>query len=377
MHLATKAVRASQNPDPVTGSIIMPIHPSVNFQFQQLAQPGEFEYSRASHPTRSVLEKCLAELENAQHGLAFSSGMSAIDCVLSILRPGDQILSCPEIYGGTHRLFEQFYRPRGIDIAYAQSGQTEHFAKKITPQTRLIWLESPSNPLLKILDIQAICEVAQAANIPVAVDNTFLTPCFQNPLALGATVVVHSTTKYLSGHSDVLGGAILTNDTLLHEQFHLYQKSVGAVPGPFEAWLTLRGIKTLSIRMRQHQHNALEIAHFLKQHPSISEVIYPGLPEHPHHSIALRQMQGFGGMVSIELKKGYAGVAELIPKLQLFLFAESLGGVESLISHPATMSHGALTPSQLETLGIRPGHLRLSVGIEDSRDLIAELDRVL
>lgn len=377
MLLATKAVRAAQPADAGTGAVITPIHPSVNFTFGDLAEPGSFEYSRGGNPTRAVLETCIAELENARFGLAFSSGMAAIDCALSVLRPGDQIISCCEIYGGTWRLFEQFYRPRGIDIRYAKTNHPDDFAALLTPRTRMIWLETPSNPLLKLLDIAAISAVAESAGVKVVVDNTFLTPCFQQPLALGAHIVVHSTTKYLGGHSDVLGGALVLNDPEWFAQYQLYQKSVGAVPGPFEAWLTLRGIKTLALRMRQHEINAHEIARFLKQHPAVTEVIYPGLPDHPQYALAQRQMSGFGGMVTIELKGGQEAVKRVVKQLRLFFFAESLGGVESLISHPATMSHGALSADQQARLGIREGHLRFSVGIEDSRDLIDELERVL
>jgi cystathionine gamma-lyase len=377
MRFATKAIRVGQDPDPATGSIIVPIYQTVNFVFDDIGKPHNFEYSRSANPTRTALEQCLASLEEARFGLTFGSGMAAEDAVLSILRPGDHVVSSENIYGGTFRIFEKVYGPRGVTFTYVDATNPAAFASACNPHTKLIWVETPANPLLQLTDIRVVAAVCKPRDIPLVVDNTFASPYFQQPLTLGADVVVHSTTKYISGHSDVIGGAVLTSDTRLHDAFRFHQNSVGAVPGPFDCWLSLRGLKTLAVRMRQHEQNALAVAQFLSRHPRVSQVIYPGLPNHPQHQLARAQMTGFGAIVSFQLDASRSQVTAFIKKLKLLLFAESLGGVESLVCHPATMSHATMTREQREQVGITDGTIRLSLGIEDADDLIEDLDQAL
>ncbi|MCL5269705.1 MAG: PLP-dependent aspartate aminotransferase family protein [bacterium] len=377
MQFATKAIRAGQAPEPATGAVIVPIHPSVTYAFKEIGRPAAFEYSRSANPTRTALETCLAALEGAAHGLAFGSGMAAIDAVLSILRPGDHVVAASQIYGGTHRLFETIYRPRGIGITYVDGDEADGFAQALRPTTRLVWVESPTNPLLQLVDIADVAAVTRPRAIPLVVDNTFPSPYFQQPLDLGADVVVHSTTKYIGGHSDVLGGAVLTGDANLHAAFQFYQNAAGAVLGPFDSWLTLRGVKTLAVRMRQHEANARAVAEFLAAHSRVRRTIYPGLASHPRHELARRQRTGYGAIVTFELDGGREAANEFVRRLRLFVFAESLGGVESLACHPATMSHASLTDAQRREAGITEGTIRLSVGIEDEGDLIADLTQAL
>jgi cystathionine beta-lyase/cystathionine gamma-synthase len=374
---ATKAIRAGQRPDPASGSVIVPIYQTVNFVFDDVGRPHGYEYSRSANPTRTALEECLASLEEARHGLAFSSGMAAVDAVLSLLRPGDHVVSSAAIYGGTYRLFEKVYAPRGVTFSYADGTRAEAFAAALRPTTKLIWIETPANPLLQLVDVGQVARIARAAGVLLVDDNTFPSPYFQRPLTQGADIVVHSTTKYISGHSDVIGGAVLVNDARLHEQIKFYQNAVGAVPGPQDCWLSLRGLKTLAVRMRQHEANARSIAEFLAGDHRVADVLYPGLASHPQHELARRQMDGFGAIVTFRLPGGTEQVRRFVRALKLFLFAESLGGVESLVSHPATMSHGALTPEERRRVGIADGALRLSVGIEDPDDLVADLDQAL
>lgn len=377
MRFATKAIRSGQPVDPATGSIIVPIYQTVNFIFDDIGRPHNFEYSRSDNPTRSALEQCLAALEEAEYGLAFSSGMAAVDAVLSLLRPGDHVVSSEHIYGGTFRLFEKVYVPRGVRFSYVDGTAPEAFAAALRPETRLVWIETPANPLLQLVDVEAVADISHSKGVKLVADNTFASPYFQRPLAQGADIVLHSTTKYISGHSDVIGGAVLTRDAQLFEQIRFYQNAAGAVPGPQDCWLSLRGLKTLAVRMRQHEANARRIAEFLAGDPRVEEVLYPGLPRHPQHELAKRQMDGFGAIVSFRLPGGQAQVRRFIKAVRLFLFAESLGGVESLVCHPATMSHGTLTPVERERIGIRDGTLRLSVGIEDADDLMEDLDQAL
>jgi cystathionine beta-lyase/cystathionine gamma-synthase len=377
MKFSTKAIRQGQEPDPTTGSIIVPIYQTANFVFDAVGQPRGYEYSRSANPTRTALERCLASLEEARFGLAFSSGMAAEDAVLSTLRPGDHVVASENLYGGTFRLFEQVWGPRQVTFTYVDGADPQTFERAIRPNTKLVWVETPANPLLQLVDLRAVAEVSHAAGVPLVVDNTFASPYFQRPLTLGASVVVHSTTKYVSGHSDVIGGAVLTSDEKLYEAIKFHQNAVGAVPGPQDCWLSLRGLKTLAVRMRQHEQNALAMAQFLSQHPKVREVIYPGLPSHPQHELAKSQMDGFGAIVTFRLDGGRADVAKLVKKLRVFLFAESLGGVESLACHPATMSHATMTPEERQRIGITEGTLRLSVGIEDVADLIEDLDQAL
>ncbi len=377
MRFATKAIRAGQPTDPATGSIIVPIYQTVNFVFDDIGRPHNYEYSRSANPTRTALEQCLASLEEAKHGLAFSSGMAAVDAVLSLLRAGDHVVSSENIYGGTFRLFEKVYVPRGIRFTYVDGTQTDAFAAAIRPQTRLVWIETPANPLLQLVDVRAVAQIAHAHGAKLVADNTFASPYFQRPLTQGADIVLHSTTKYISGHSDVIGGAVVTNDAALHEQIRFYQNAAGAVPGPQDCFLSLRGLKTLAVRMKQHESNAKRIAEFLSGHPKVESVLYPGLTSHPQHDLARAQMDGFGAIVTFRLPGGRDQVRKLIQTLKLFLFAESLGGVESLICHPATMSHGTLTHDERQRIGITDGTLRLSIGIEDPDDLVEDLNQGL
>jgi cystathionine gamma-synthase/cystathionine gamma-lyase len=303
--------------------------------------------------------------------------MAAVDAVLSILRPGDHVVSAEHIYGGTLRLFEKVYVPRGVTFTYVDGTKPDEFARAARPNTRLFWIETPANPLLQLVDVRAVAAIAHRQSAHLVADNTFASPFFQRPLTQGADIVLHSTTKYISGHSDVIGGAVLVSDPAVHESIRFYQNAAGAVPGPFDAWLSLRGVKTLAVRMRQHEANAIAVAHFLAAHPKVQRVLYPGLPSHPQHELAKRQMDGFGAIVAFRLPGGRASVEQFVAKLQLFVFAESLGGVESLACHPATMSHGCLSPEERVRAGIDEGDIRLSVGIEDAEDLIDDLRQAL
>jgi cystathionine beta-lyase/cystathionine gamma-synthase len=303
--------------------------------------------------------------------------MAAVDAVLSILRPGDHVVASCNIYGGTRRLFESVYRPRQIEFTYLDGGEADAFAAALTKRTKLAWIETPANPLLQLVDVAAVGAVCRSRGVSLVADNTFATPVFQRPLTQGADLVLHSTTKYVSGHSDVIGGAVLTNSEALHEAIRFYQNAVGAVPGPMDCWLSLRGLKTLAVRMKQHATNAGTIALFLSRHPAVTRVFYPGLASHPQHDLARRQMEGFGGMVTFQVAGGTQAVGRFVKALKVFLFAESLGGVESLVCHPATMSHATMRASEREQIGITDGTIRLSVGIEDVTDLLADLERGL
>jgi cystathionine beta-lyase/cystathionine gamma-synthase len=377
MHFATRAIREGQPPDPTSGAIIVPVYQTANFVFDDIGRPHNYEYSRSANPTRTALEQCLASLEEAQHGLAFGSGMAAVDAVLSLLRPGDHVVSAEHVYGGTYRLFEEVYISRGISFTYVAGWKTEAFAEAIRPNTKLVWIETPANPLLQLVDVRAVAKITHQHGAKLVADNTFSSPYFQRPLTQGADIVLHSTTKYVSGHSDVIGGAVLTNDPQVHEQVRFYQNAAGAVPGPWDSWLSLRGLKTLAIRMRQHEANAKAVAEFLSKHPKVRETIYPGLPIHPQHELAKEQMDGFGAIVTFRLHGENDQVRRFIKALKIWLFAESLGGVESLVCHPATMSHGTLTPQERLEVGITDGTIRLSVGIEEIEDLLEDLDRAL
>lgn len=381
MKFATRAIHMGQEADPATGATIVPVYQTTTFTQQAIGQHKGYEYARSKNPTRSALETCLASLENASHGLAFASGMAAISAVMSMFSAGEHVIAGDDLYGGSYRLFSRVFSRFGLQYSFVDAREPEQIAAAIQPNTRLIWLETPTNPLLRLCDIAAIAELAKAQTstqqLLVAVDNTFASPYFQQPLALGADLVVHSTTKYLGGHSDVIGGAVLTNNPELHSQLAFLQAAMGAVPGPHDAWLTLRGVKTLALRMQAHAQNALAIAHFLEQHPKISQVNYPGLQNHPQHALAQRQMSGFGGMISFEVKGGLAAGKRVAESTQLFALAESLGGVESLIGHPATMTHAAVPPEQRQAIGLNDGLIRLSVGIEDIEDLLSDLAQAL
>lgn len=353
------------------------------FQTSTYAQDGlgenkGYEYSRSGNPTRTALEQCLAALENGQYGLAFASGLAAENTLLSLLSAGDHLLSCDDLYGGTYRLFERVMKRYKVEASYLPArASVQDYEKAIRPNTRILWLETPTNPLLNLVDIRALAEMAHQHKLIVVVDNTFASPYFQQPLRLGADVVVHSTTKYINGHSDVIGGALILNDPDLYESLKFHQNAAGGVPGPFDSWLTLRGIKTLSVRMRQHAENAMSVARFLSEHARVEKVYYPGLPSHPDYELAKRQMSGFGGMVSFQLKGHYDDVARVVRRFEVFALAESLGGVESLVCHPTSMTHASIPREIRESRGLTDTLLRLSVGIEDVEDLLADLEQTL
>lgn len=373
---ATKAIHAGYRPDPATGAVNAPIYASSTFAQDGVGGlRGGFEYARTGNPTRSALETALAAVEGGTFGRAFSSGMAATDCALrAILRPGDHVVIPDDAYGGTFRLIDKVFSQWGVTHTPAALANVDDVKSAITDKTRLIWVETPTNPLLSIADISAISQLASTSGVKVLVDNTFASPALQQPLALGADVVLHSTTKYIGGHSDVVGGALVTNDEELDEAFAFLQNGAGAVPGPFDAYLTMRGLKTLPLRMQRHSENAARVAEFLHEHPAVESVLYPGLPSHPNHDVAARQMSGFGGMVSVRLRGGRDAAHMLCARTEIFILAESLGGVESLIEHPGAMTHASTEGSQLEV----PADLvRLSVGIEDIADLLGDLDQSL
>ncbi len=375
-HFETLAIHAGQAPDPATGAVMTPIYQTSTYVQQGVGEHKGYEYARTGNPTRTALEACLAALEGAAFGLAFASGMAAIDTVLKLLDPGDHVLAGNDVYGGTFRLFDKQYRKYGIEFSYVESTELKAVEGGLKPNTRFVWLETPTNPRLKVADLRAVAEAAHKHNpaIRVMVDNTFATPYLQQPLALGADVVLHSTTKYLGGHSDVVGGAVMTSDAALHERLKFLQNAAGAVPGPLDCFLVLRGIKTLPLRMDRHGENALAVAQFLADHPKVTEVIYPGLESHPQHAVARRQMRNAGGMLSFFIQGGEEATRQFVARTKLFALAESLGGVESLIELPAAMTHGSTKGSPLE---VGPGLIRLSVGLENKEDLIEDLQQAL
>ncbi len=376
----TRAIHAGQEPDPVTGAVVTPI-----YQVSTYAQDGVgglrngYEYSRSGNPTRTALQECLAALEapgiDTARGLAFASGLAAEDTLIrAVLKPGDHVVLPNDAYGGTYRLFKKVAEPWGIDLSTAAVTDPEAIAAAMTPKTKLVWIETPTNPLLNIGDIAAIAEVAHAGGALLVIDNTFASPYLQQPLLLGADVVVHSTTKYLGGHSDVVGGALVVTDPELGEQLAYHQNAMGAIAGPFDSWLVMRGIKTLGVRMDRHNENAAKVVELLEGHTSVGQVFYPGLASHPNHEVAKKQMRGFGGMVSFRVKAGEQAALDICSKTTLFTLGESLGGVESLIEHPGRMTHASVSGSPLEV----PNDLvRLSVGIEEADDLLADLEKAL
>ncbi|MSP61031.1 MAG: cystathionine gamma-synthase [Myxococcales bacterium] len=376
-HLETLAVHAGQTPDPTTGAVTTPIYLTSTYAQDGPGEHKGFEYSRTQNPTRFALEANLAGLEAGARGLAFASGCAATVTVLHLLSAGDHVVAGDDLYGGTYRIFERVMRQQGIDFTYVDPTRPERFAEAIRPSTRLCWVETPTNPLLKLCDIAAVAEVCRKRDVLLAVDNTFLTPFFQRPLALGAHLVVHSTTKYLNGHADVVGGAVITADAALGERMAFLQNAIGAVPSPMDSFLVLRGTKTLHLRMERHAENAGRVAEWLEAHPAVEKVVYPGLASHPQHALAKRQMSGFGGMITFVVKPGTAGALErarsFLKAVRLFACAESLGGVESLIEHPAIMTHASIPPENRAKLGISDGLIRLSVGIEHVEDQIADL----
>jgi cystathionine beta-lyase/cystathionine gamma-synthase len=369
----TRAIHAGQGPDPTTGAVTVPIYQTSTYVQDAVGEHKGYDYSRVANPTRSALQECLASLESAEYGIAFSSGLGATTTVMHLLNPGDRVVLIADVYGGVYRMTSQVYEPKGYVFDYLPAADFDDLASHLDDRTRLVWIETPSNPMLNIVDIEKAAEAAHAAGAILVVDNTFATPYLQRPLELGADIVVHSTTKYLGGHSDVIGGFAATNDPTIAERLYFLQKSLGAVPGPFDCWLVLRGIRTLAVRMRQHCRNAHAVAGWLSRHSRVERVLYPGLPEHPGHAIAARQMRDFGGMISF-LAESEEEAVGLVARTKVFQLAESLGGVESLIEHPARMTHASTADAPFAA----PRNLvRLSVGIESAEDLIADLEAAL
>ncbi len=374
---ATRAVHAGQSPDSATGAIMTPVYLTSTYVQEWPEKHKGYDYARTAHPTRDALQKNLASLEEANFGLCFASGMAAASTVIEALSSGDHVVCGNDLYGGTYRMFTKVFARFGVVFSFVDTTDLNAVAAAFTPKTKLVWIETPSNPLLKITDIRALAKLAHAKNSKLVVDNTFASPALQRPLGLGADIVVHSTTKYLGGHSDVIGGAILVNDEALHNDFKFLQNAVGAVPGPLDCFLLLRGTKTLALRIERHCQNAMIVAKHLLGHPEIARVHYPGLPTHAGHETAKGQMSGFGGMISFELKGDIERAKRMISSCDIFALAESLGGVESLIGHPASMTHGSIPRDERLKAGLSDGLIRLSVGIEDVHDLICDLDRAL
>ncbi len=376
-HFNTDCVHAGVEPEPVTGAIMTPVFQTSTYVQPELGVNKGYEYSRTDNPTRAALQTAIAKLEGAKYGLTFASGMAATDALIATLKAGEHMLVCDDVYGGTFRILKNVRNQQGIQSDFVDFGDLKVIEQHIRKETRWIWIESPTNPLLKIFDIRAIVELAHRRGVRVCVDNTFMTPYFQRPFDLGADLVMHSMTKYLNGHSDVVMGALITNDAALYEQLKYIQNAVGGVPAPFDCFLALRGLKTLAVRMQRHQENAFDVANFLAAHPKVNHVSYPGLRSHPQHDLAKQQMSGFGGMVTFELKGGLQAAKTFVKSLRLFALAESLGGVESLCDHPAIMTHASIPKEVREQRGVTDGLIRLSVGIEGAGDLLADLEQAL
>jgi cystathionine gamma-synthase/cystathionine gamma-lyase len=377
MHFETKAIWVGQEADKATGATIVPIYQTSTFTQEEVGKNKGYEYTRSDNPTRTALDTCLASLEEGIFGMSFASGLAAEHAILSILCPGDHVIAPEDMYGGTYRLFAQVFEPLNIKFSYADFADIQSIQQAFTPSTKMVWIESPTNPLLKIFNIALISEISHKKNALVVVDNTFATPFFQKPLNLGADIVVHSTTKYINGHSDVIGGAVIVNDPALYEKIKFYQNAIGGVPSPFDSWLTLRGLKTLAIRMRQHEKNASQIALFLQKHPKVETVYFPGLESHTNHKIAAKQMTGFGGLVSFNIKGGFKEASQFFKGLKIFSLADSLGGVESLANYSTKMTHGSFPEDLKKKIGITDNLIRLSIGIEHVDDLINDLDAAL
>lgn len=376
--LATKFIHAGAEPDPSTGAIMTPIYQTSTYVQSAPGQHKGFEYARSQNPTRKALEEALAIIENGKFGLAFSSGVAATDAVIKLLNPGDEVIAANDMYGGTYRLFTKVFEKFGIRFKYVDTTDPKNISAAVTANTKLIWIETPTNPLMNITDISAVAKISAAAGSLLCVDNTFASPYLQNPLDLGADIVMHSSTKYLGGHSDVIQGALIMNDPALREQLYFIQKSCGAVPGPMDCFLILRGIKTLHVRMKQHCENGTLIAHYLRKHPKVERVYWCGFEDHHNFSIAKKQMRGFGGMMSFTLKDNSVEAAiKVLSSTKLFSLAESLGGVESLINHPASMTHASIPREERIKNGLTDGLIRLSVGIEDADDLIEDLKQAI
>jgi cystathionine beta-lyase/cystathionine gamma-synthase len=377
MHFETKAIWVGQEADKATGATIVPIYQTSTFTQEAAGKHKGYEYTRTDNPTRTALDTCLASLEEGKFGMTFASGLAAEHAILSILRPGDHVVVPEDMYGGTYRLFEQVLEPMNVQFSLADFADIQSIQKAFTPSTKMVWIETPTNPLLKIFDIAMIAEFAHTKNALVVVDNTFATPYFQKPLNLGADIVVHSTTKYINGHSDVIGGAVVLNNSELAEKIKFYQNAIGAVPSPFDSWLILRGLKTLAVRMRQHEKNAMQVALFLQKHPKVEAVYFPGLETHTNHHIAVKQMSGFGGLVSFNIKGGLEAANKFFKGLKIFSLADSLGGVESLANYSILMTHAGIPDELKKKTGITDNLIRLSIGIEYIDDLIRDLDEAL
>ncbi len=376
MRFNTRAIHAGNQVDPLTGAICQPIFQSSTFVQEDIGVTRGYDYSRAGNPTRTSLEANLAALENARHGHAFSSGLAALQGLMHLLRQGDELVCSAGVYGGTWRFLTQVMEPWGLRSRFVDTAELDQVRAALTPATRLLYVETPTNPMMRLSDIRALATLCKERGVLLVVDNTFLSPYFQSPLALGADIVLHSCTKYLGGHSDMIMGALMHNSDELQTKLAFVQKSAGAVPGPFECFLLLRSTKTLGVRMERHFENALRVAHFLEEHPAVTAVHYPGLPTHPQHDLAQRQMQGYGGMLSFELKD-YEAARSVARALKIFSLAESLGGVESLVNHPVGMTHASVPRAQRESYGLTDALLRLSVGIEDAQDLVDDLAQAL
>lgn len=376
--LATRAIHAGQEPDPSTGAIMTPIYATSTYVQKSPGKHQGYEYSRTQNPTRNAYEACVASLESGTHGFAFASGMAATATIMELLSPGDHVIVCDDVYGGTYRLFERVRtRSAGLKFSFVDMTHLENLEKALTPQTKMIWIESPTNPLLKLIDLKAVAAFAKKNNLIAVADNTFATPIIQRPLELGFNIVMHSATKYLNGHSDMVGGIVVVDDPQLAEQIGFLQNSIGAVSGPFDSFLAMRGLKTLVVRMERHCSNAMELAQWLEKHPKVSQAFYPGLASHPQHALAKAQMKMYGGMITIKLKTDLAGTQKMLEKCQIFSLAESLGGVESLIEHPGIMTHASVPTDKRNELGISDNLVRISVGIEDIEDLKADLEQSL
>jgi cystathionine gamma-lyase len=378
MKFGTKVIHAGVEPDPSTGAIMTPIYQTSTYVQKSPGKNKGYEYSRTHNPTRTALQKSLAALENGKHALCFASGMAAIDTIVKLLKPGDEVISTNDLYGGSYRIFTKVFSVYGIKFHFVSMDDAKNISTYINDKTKMIWIETPTNPLLKIIDIRAVTAIAKKKKILVAVDNTFATPYLQTPLDLGADIVMHSVTKYLAGHSDVVMGAVIVNDNKLFEQLAFIQNACGAVPGPQDCFLVLRGIKTLHLRMERHSRNARAIAKYLSSHPKVDKVNYPGLPDHKNHKIAKKQMKDFGGMLSFTLKKdNMKDAIGFLEKVKIFCLAESLGGVESLCGHPASMTHASIPKAEREKAGLKDSLIRLSVGVEDVEDLIGDLKQAI
>lgn len=377
MKFATKVVRAGISPDPTTGAIVPPIYQTSTYVLEEVGKNKGYDYTRASNPTRAVLENNLAALDSGKYGVSYASGLAAVDAVLRTLSSGDHVVSSDDVYGGVSRLFNRILSRFNLTFTYVDSSNADNVKSAIKPNTKLIWVETPTNPLLKVTDMEAIVAIGKAHNLPVAVDPTFATPALLRPLEFGVDLVVQSTTKYLSGHNQIIGGAVITNDPDYYEQLKFFQKSVGAVSSPFDCWLTLLGVKTLSVRMERHSESGMTVAKFLEEHPKVDRVSYPGLPSHPQHEVAKRQMSAYSGMITFELEGGLESARTLMNSVELCSLAESLGAVETMITHPATMTHAEVPKEERDARGLTDGLVRISVGLEDVDDIIADLEQAL